>query len=290
MKGLTLADVQDEIKINSRFLDALERGDYSTLPTPVHVRGYLRNYARFLELDPAPLLERYEANVRQQPQAAPAAPPEEPEPVPAPSVQPEQPFFNPVNVELHGEAGGADSTVRLVIIVALLVTIGLAVSRFLPMVRGQGDGRDNLPAMIESILAGDEEEATGETAPEEEGLMPATTSEPILPTGRNNPDAQSTVQAAPSPTRPRLPATMDEILLRLDITERTWMRVTVDGEIVFEDQVTQGDGPFEWEALEEAQLLTGNAAGVFITINGTEIGKLGGRGEVQEQTWTTTGN
>lgn len=291
MKGLTLTDVQEEIRINSRFLDALERGEYATLPTPVHVRGFLRNYARFLDLDPAPLLERYEANVSQQP-PSPAPEPTAPEIQPADSVvtQAEQPFFNPVNVDLQGEPAGAESTVRLVIIVALLITIGLAASRFLPLLRGQGDGRDNLPQLIEGILAGDEDEAPGAGTAAEEDQTPVTTSEPILPTGRNNPDAAGTVQAAASPTRPPLPATMEEIRLRLDITERTWMRVTIDGEIVFEDQVTQDEGPFEWDAEEEAHLLTGNAAGVFITINDTEIGKLGGRGEVQEQTWTTTGN
>jgi transcriptional regulator with XRE-family HTH domain len=289
MKGLTLTDVQDEIRINSRFLDALERGEYGALPTPVHVRGYLRNYARFLELDPAPLLERYEANVSQQP-PPPAPEPPEIEPAESVAARSEQPFFNPVNVDLDGASSGTESTVRLVIIVALLITIGLAASRFVPLLRGEGDGRDNLPQLIEGILNGGEDEASGEDPVVEENLTPAATSDPILPTGRNNPDTIGTSQAAPAPTRPALPATMDEIHLRLDITERTWMRVTIDGEVVFEDQVTQNEGPFEWDAEVEAHLLTGNAAGVFITINDTEIGRLGGRGEVQEQTWTTTGN
>ena len=44
---------------------------------------------------------------------------------------------------------------RIVIILALLITIGLAASRFVPMLRGNGDGRDNLPALIESLLATD---------------------------------------------------------------------------------------------------------------------------------------
>ena len=69
-KGLTLAEVQDQIRINARFLDALERGDYEMLPTPVHVRGFLRNYARFLGLDPRPLVDRYERVLSQPPPAA----------------------------------------------------------------------------------------------------------------------------------------------------------------------------------------------------------------------------
>jgi cytoskeletal protein RodZ len=67
MKGLTLGDVQDEIRINSRYLQALEEGEYTALPTAVHGRGFLRNYARFLDLDPRPLLERFETSMQQMP-------------------------------------------------------------------------------------------------------------------------------------------------------------------------------------------------------------------------------
>lgn len=294
MKGLTVAQVQDEIRINADYLQALEEGQYHVLPTPVHVRGFLRNYARFLELDPEPLLERYEtagphALVDQAAHSSSGQPAISPD---APlRARPDQPFFEPVNVNLNGDSAGSESTVRWVIIAALIVTIALAASRFVPLLMGNGDGRDNLPQMIESIMrgAGDAEEQTTPTTPESN--MPATTSEPIVPSERNNPAGAATDEAAAPPAGPTgqaLPATMEEVALRLDITERTWVRVTVDGEVVLEDQVTREDGPFEWLAQEEAQLLTGNAAGVFVTINEIEIGKLGARGEVAEQTWTTT--
>ncbi|NET69455.1 MAG: helix-turn-helix domain-containing protein [Moorea sp. SIO1G6] len=41
-RGLSLAEVESETRINSRFLAALEEGEYQALPTPVHVRGFLR--------------------------------------------------------------------------------------------------------------------------------------------------------------------------------------------------------------------------------------------------------
>lgn len=295
MKGLTLADAQEETRINTRFLEALENGEFDKLPTPVHARGFLRNYARFLELEPEPLLERYESHHGRRPLPANPAPAQAQATVtPDAPLQPrvDQPFFDPVNQDLDGSAqSGAESTMRLVIIVALLITVVLAASRFVPLLLGNGDGQDNLPQMIEAIMAGDEEEGAAEETPagDSESNVPAVTSEPIQSTERNNPDAVAT-QDAISPTRPALPATLESIHLRLDITERTWIRVTIDGEVVFEDQVTQGDGPLEWDAEEEAHLLTGNAAGVFVTINETELGRLGGRGEAIEETWQTTGN
>lgn len=286
MKGLTLAEVQEEIRINSQYLDALEEGHYHLLPTQVHLRGFLRNYARFLDLDPDPLLEKCDsAYAAQNARARQANSENGSEQVLAPRE--DQPFFEPVNMDLDGSSGGAENTVRLVIIVALLVTIGLAASRFLPLVLGQGDGRDNLPQMIESLMAADEE-SPETTSGEPEAGMPDVTSEAIIPSERNNPSGVATDTASVPPTRPPLPATMDEINLRLDITERTWVRVTIDGEVTLEDQITRDDGPFEWQALQEAHVLTGNAAGVFITINEVSVGKLGERGAVAEERWTTT--
>lgn len=283
MKGLTLAEAQEETRINARYLEALEAGEYALLPSPVHTRGFLRNYARFLGLDAEPLLERYEVQ-RGRRRAADEDDKYNMVPDARVAPGPGQPFFEPVNMDLDGSSG-SDSTVRIVVIIALLVAIGLAASRFVPLLLGRGDGQDNLPQMIEGILADETETAEAATPASNEPLI---TSEPINPTGRNNPDAPTRPPASPSP--PPLPATMESVILRLDITERTWVRVTIDGEVVLEDQVTREDGPFEWEAEEEAQLLTGNAAGVVITINDVEIGRLGGRGEIAEQRWATTGN
>lgn len=50
-KGLAFKQIQQEIKIHPRFLQALERGDYSVFASPVHIKGFLRTYARFLGLD-----------------------------------------------------------------------------------------------------------------------------------------------------------------------------------------------------------------------------------------------
>ena len=107
----------------------------------------------------------------------------------------------------------------------------------------------------------------------------------ITSTSRNDPVSLPTL----TPTRPSLPETMETIRLRLDVTERTWMQVTIDGEVVCEGLGRQGDEPYEWEAQESAHLLAGNGIGLFVTVNDVELGKLGGRGEVLDETWTTTG-
>ena len=59
--GITIEQAEESTKIRGRLLQALEDGEYSRLPNPGYVRGYVSSYARYLELDPVPLLAMYRA-------------------------------------------------------------------------------------------------------------------------------------------------------------------------------------------------------------------------------------
>lgn len=59
--GVTLEQAEAATRIRVRMLQALESGDYSALPDPGYVRGYISSYARYLELDPLPLHAMYKA-------------------------------------------------------------------------------------------------------------------------------------------------------------------------------------------------------------------------------------
>lgn len=54
-KGLTVHDVADRLKLPTRQIEALENGSYEGLPEPVFIRGFLRSYGRFLDMDEARL-------------------------------------------------------------------------------------------------------------------------------------------------------------------------------------------------------------------------------------------
>jgi cytoskeleton protein RodZ len=56
-RGLSIEQVAQDTRISARFLEALESERFDSLPAPVYVRGFLRSYATYLRLDPAPLLE-----------------------------------------------------------------------------------------------------------------------------------------------------------------------------------------------------------------------------------------
>ncbi|MCP5095729.1 MAG: helix-turn-helix domain-containing protein [Chloroflexi bacterium] len=284
-KGLTLAEVQDKIRINSRFLEALEIGDYAILPTSVHVRGFLRNYARFLGLDPSPLLNRYELNQTHKTKSRPVSVVTTGEPTisqdsPLKSRE-DQPFFEPVNMEVNAAPErNTESVMRLVMIVALLVTLYLVGSQFIPRLFNDNSNTEAatefINSVVQRVISGEEipEEVETDTAvPQPSGVI-TSTSRNIFPT--------------PTATRPSLPATMETIELQVEILERTWMEVTIDGNILYSGLAKPSDERYAWTALEQAKINTGNAIGVFVTINGVELGRLGGRQENIEEVWNTT--
>jgi cytoskeletal protein RodZ len=58
-KGVDLYRAERDTKIRARHLAALESGDYGELPGSVYTKGFLRNYALYLALDPEEILGRW---------------------------------------------------------------------------------------------------------------------------------------------------------------------------------------------------------------------------------------
>jgi hypothetical protein len=64
-KGVDLYRAERDTKIRLRYLSALEDSDYDELPAPVYVKGFLRNYAIYLGLDPDEVLDRWHDEMEQ---------------------------------------------------------------------------------------------------------------------------------------------------------------------------------------------------------------------------------
>jgi|BEDMetMinimDraft_2_1075160.scaffolds.fasta_scaffold01501_2 transcriptional regulator with XRE-family HTH domain len=58
-KNLSLEDVETATKIKREYLKALEQENFEKIPAPVYVRGYLRQYARYLGLNDDELVQKY---------------------------------------------------------------------------------------------------------------------------------------------------------------------------------------------------------------------------------------
>jgi len=59
-KGMTVAEAAAQLKLSVSQVEALEADDYDRLPGPVFVRGFVRNYARLLDLAPEKLADSVE--------------------------------------------------------------------------------------------------------------------------------------------------------------------------------------------------------------------------------------
>lgn len=57
--GVTMEQAAEDTRIRTKFLQAIESGDYQSLPGTVYTKGFLRNYAQYLNLDPEEMLALY---------------------------------------------------------------------------------------------------------------------------------------------------------------------------------------------------------------------------------------
>lgn len=103
--GYSVADVVQVIRFSAHQIEAIERDDYACLPGATSARGLVRNYAKFLKLDPQPLLALLEPAV----------------PVPAADVRP------PSNMGIAEQVSLRERVpVRLLGIAAALVSVAVA--------------------------------------------------------------------------------------------------------------------------------------------------------------------
>lgn len=58
-RGVELEDISVTTKINETYLRFIEENRYQDLPAPVYVRGFLREYAKCLHLDPNRVTQSY---------------------------------------------------------------------------------------------------------------------------------------------------------------------------------------------------------------------------------------
>lgn len=61
--NITVAEAENGSKVRTRFLLSLEKGDWSNLPSPVYIRGFVLAYAKFLGLDQDEIIRAFDAEI-----------------------------------------------------------------------------------------------------------------------------------------------------------------------------------------------------------------------------------
>jgi cytoskeleton protein RodZ len=66
-KKLSVQQIADRLYLDAGVIDTIESDDYDRLPSPIFVRGYLRSYAKLLDLPAESIVEAYELIGQQSP-------------------------------------------------------------------------------------------------------------------------------------------------------------------------------------------------------------------------------
>jgi cytoskeleton protein RodZ len=243
-RGLSLSDVAERLHIRSVYLAAIEDEDWHVIGAPVYVRGFMRTYARFVGLDPEAAVARFAASV-------PAGIP------PAPAARPAGPS-TPAEKRAAAERSSPSLAAILSIVVAVVVVVFVSYEFY--------QYRAGVPAV--PVAAG--------SALADGAAAPAAGVTPAADPGAGNPLAAIPPISPPSPAP--APHTRG---LTLRVTETSWLRVTVDGNVVLEGTLPAGSAKSFTGKV--ADLRVGNAGGVRIAVNGRTLGPLGANGDVVER-------
>lgn len=254
-RGLSLRDAQIETKIRTRYLEALESGDFAAIPGEVYAKGFLKTYGEFLGLDGAELLRMYrEATGVAVPQESPkpvvarGAPPLEMHVATSSSSVPNPspvPFARPTGGTRWGWAAGG-----VVVFAGLVATslywIGTASLR---------------PA--ETPSAPPAAEPPPPPAKVEPPPPPVKVS-PVKPNGNGNGQPADLVRF-----RVELPAG-DLIQVEFRTQVDCWYRTVWDGQHE-EEKILPAGGRTTWTARDKMTIRLGNPRLAELTVNGVPL-------------------
>jgi cytoskeletal protein RodZ len=272
-RELSPADVESVTRIRQKYIEALESGDFANLPRGAVARGFLRTYATFLGLDADEMLRRYGKESGDAGDELSIAEPGKPRLV----------DYRPLEVTLSEPVSGASWWPW---VVAALVVIAAGVLIWWLVSRGEVSrflaAFGPAPAVAPSVTPTETATqwvVTATPQPAREIVLPTPTSDLLpLPT----PTVPATLTSTPRPTE--TPEVVTQIDMQMRITQRAWVRVTVDGEVVQEGTLEAGTIK-EYQAEQSISIRTGNGGGVSLTLNGEDLGPMGDVGKVVERTW-----
>lgn len=250
--GLQVGDIAQTLKLGSRQVEALESGDWQHLPGQTFIRGFVRNYARLVQVDSAPLMLQLDTVLEK--------------PADNLAIQNSRPASMP---QSGGTASRRDRVV--VLIGAILVVLASLIYFLIPA--DLGPLHDGMQALLDS-MSRKESPAPAPAAP---------VADPVFPPGATpqqimNPQALAPAETTPPPpvaaqadAAPTAASVAAAPQMRFLFDKESWLEVRDrDNKVVFSqrlaagtEQVLSGQGPLS--------LTIGYAPGVRVFWHGQAI-------------------
>ncbi len=278
MRGVSLEEISSATKIALRFLDAIEREDFSKLPGGIFSRSFIRSYARYLGLDEERAVAEFQLAARPQ-----------------------------TDFDLHRMAAGNATAARpgsRTPLIGTAVAIVLLVGGYLLFRYAARTAEAPVtasptvvtpkpvppPASAAPMASADAtalpgvNAATGQVAAGSASGTPTTAPPGAVPNPPAGPPAGVTSTPQPSPQTAPPAGTKtgadSDLVLQVAATDRAWVAVDADGKTVLQRVLN----PNEVETLKAHKsfdVTTGNAQAVILTLNGETLKPLGRHGEVK---------
>lgn len=263
MRGVPLDEIAAATKISVRCLQALEAEEFSKLPGGIFTRSFIRAYAKYLGLDEEIVMAEFQV----------IAPPME---------DADFSRLSPGNIKPPRKSL---RTLLLVVLIAVATLGGgyalFRYSRSAIETQGATPGSSGLstPSPVASA------QPQQSTAPPLTGAtVPATGRD----TGRssvnlNSPEVSGASQVAGASTTAGANGvdTPAALTLQVATTEQTWVAVDADGKTALQGVLKPNDIQ-NFKANKSFDVMTGNAQGIILTLNGVTLKPLGRHGEVKK--------
>jgi cytoskeleton protein RodZ len=259
--GLTLDEIEDHTHVRKHYLQALEGGDFDHLPSSVQTRGMLNNYAHFLDMDVDVIVLQFAEGLQAQ-------------------RLKHQP--TPAGITRISDAKSPSRSIlppglRRYLSMDVLVGVGLVLILLVFAIWGT--------TRVISLRSASTPQPTAQ--PISDILATAQAASTVTPVLENQSGARNVVPAVSSTAIVTLPAAgQGPVQIVLVALEQAFVRVTVDGKILFDGRVTSGTA-YPFGGNTQIEVLTGNGAAISVLFNQSDLGLMGSIGEVVDRIYTT---
>ncbi len=263
--GLSLQDVERQIKIREIYLYNIEEGNLDDLPSTVQGRGMVSNYAAFMNLNPESYLSRFAEALQQRrletlPEAKVGIP------LPAPETK------QPITGWRRLLSPDMIFTVSLFLVFFVMIIWG----SFQLMSLGSSKNTSATAIPISDVLLASgmpqgTDQVTVIAASPQAGGIGVIAFTPDL-------NLQSTLSAP----------TEGAIQVVISVRRRAFMQVTVDGKQQFLGRAVPGN-VYSFSGNTKITLVSGDAAALQVYFNQTDLGVLGNTGQLVNLEFTIDG-
>jgi len=251
---LTIQDIEQGTSIRSAYIEALENGDYDKLPGEVYAKGFVKNYANFLNLDAEKLAKDFSAEISQTVSDEVSEISDVEEKITAENKKADKLKITEIqspNVKVRDSESSSSSNLTIIAAVFLIAIFAGGAWYYLQ------NASDNVANVT--------------------NVNPPAQTEVTQPAENNQPAPVANPVSAAVP--------QDGVNIQAKFNGECWTRVFVDGVFAYEGVPAAGE-IMNWHAVEGVTIRVGNAAGIEVSMNGQNYGVLGGIGEVIERTFT----